>query len=62
MIITEYILVKTGNLEDMVEQVNKQIIRGWQPHGNMIFVPEYADNSGKTYVQPMVKYYMGEDK
>ncbi len=54
--ITDYQLIKTEDLQDLVNNVNDNIAKGWQPFGSMTFVPTYADNSGKQYVQIMVKY------
>ena len=56
MKITDYMLVKTEHLQDLVDQVNEHIAKDWQPFGSMTFVPTYADNSGKQYVQLLVKY------
>ena len=58
--ITAYSLVKTEALQDLVDKVNENIAKGRQPFSSMIFVPTYSDNSGKQYVQVMVKYKEGE--
>ena len=58
--ITAYMLVKTEALQDLVDKVNENIAKGWQPFSSMTFVPTYSDNSGKQYVQVMVKYKEGE--
>ena len=56
MKIVEYMLVKTDTLKGLVDKVNSEVSNGWQPFGSVTFVPVYSDNSGKSYVQPMVKY------
>ena len=56
MKIIDYMMLKTEHLQDLVDSVNKKIAEGWQPHGSMTFVPTYSDNSGKQFVQVMVKY------
>lgn len=53
--ITEYIIVRTEDLRDLVNTVNKNIAKGYQPFGAMTFVPTLSDNSGKSFVQPMIK-------
>jgi hypothetical protein len=52
----EYIIVKADTLIGLVERVNKEIGNGFSPIGSVTFVPVYSDNSGKSYVQAMVKY------
>lgn len=54
--IEEYIMIKGERLSDLVEHVNKFMADGYQPFGSMTFVPTFSDNSGKLFVQPMVKY------
>ena len=54
--ITEYIMLKSERLRDLVQFVNEKIAEGYQPHGSMTFVPTYSDNSGKEFVQIMVQY------
>ena len=57
MNIQSYMLAKSESLQDLVGLVNEQIVyEGWQPFGNITFVPTLSDNSGKLYVQAMVKY------
>lgn len=56
MKIVAYMMLKTEKLQDLVDKVNEKLPEGWQPFGSMTFVPTYSDNSGKQYVQVMVKY------
>ena len=56
MKIVAYMMLKTEKLQDLVDSVNEKLPEGWQPHGSMTFVPTYSDNSGKQFVQVMVKY------
>ncbi len=50
-----YQIVKTDTLQDLVNQVNVHMIEGWKPLGGVTFYPVYSDNSGKAWVQAMVK-------
>ena len=54
--IESYMIVRQETLQFLVEAVNECIEKGWQPFGSMTFVPTFSDNSGKLYVQPMVKH------
>ena len=56
MKIIAYMMLKSEALQDLVDNVNEKLPAGWQPFGSMTFVPTYSDNSGKQYVQIMVKY------
>jgi hypothetical protein len=57
MNIQSYMLAKSVSLQDLEGLVNMKIIYGgWQPLGNITFVPTLSDNTGKLYVQAMVKY------
>ena len=53
--ITEYIVMKAYALQDLVNDVNVKIVEGYQPLGGVTFIPVYSDNSGKLYIQAMVK-------
>ena len=58
--ITEYIIVNCETLRRLIQVVNENIVKGYQPFGSMTFVPTLSDNSGKSFVQPMVKYGVEE--
>lgn len=47
--ITEYSVIIDDELVDLEEQVNSQILEGWQPIGGISTGPTY-------YTQAMVKY------
>ncbi len=51
----EYIIIKSGTLNDLVNSVTKSIAQGYKPQGGPVFYPVYADNSGKAWVQAMIK-------
>lgn len=52
----EYIIVKCDRLDDLVDTVNKHImVNGFKPIGGPVFYPLYADNSGKVWIQAMIK-------
>lgn len=50
--IAEYVVVMSYELKSLERQVNKNISKGWQPHGNMSI-----DTRGNStyYYQPMIK-------
>lgn len=51
----EYQIVKCDMLQDLVTAVNKHMAKGWRPLGGVTFYPVYADNSGKAWVQAMIR-------
>jgi hypothetical protein len=51
----EYQIVKCSELQDLVTVVNKHIADGWRPIGGVTFYPVYSDNSGKAWVQAMIR-------
>jgi hypothetical protein len=51
----EYQIIKTDTLQGLVNQVNIHIADGWKPIGGVTFYPVYADNSGKEWLQAMVR-------
>jgi len=51
----EYIIIKCDVLNDLVTSVNKHMLNGFKPLGGPVFYPVYSDNSGKAWIQAMVK-------
>lgn len=51
----EYQILKCGTLQDLVTLVNTHIADGWRPLGGVTFFPVYSDNSGKAWVQAMIR-------
>jgi hypothetical protein len=56
MKIVEYGVIKADSLQELVNKVTLSIAQGFQPLGSMTFVPTFSDNSGKQFVQVIVKY------
>ncbi len=52
---TEYIIIKCDELRDLVNRVNESMANGYVPQGGPVFYPVYSDNSGKAWIQAMVK-------
>lgn len=51
----EYQILKCGTLQDLVTLVNTHMTKGWRPLGGVTFYPVYSDNSGKAWVQAMIR-------
>ena len=50
--IVEYMVVQEGNNSDLIGQVNKMILNGWEPFGDVCICSELA----RSRFQAMVKY------
>lgn len=51
------IITSTSGIEDLEDQVNKAIQRGYLPHGSIIIIPGDAYTEG--FAQPMVMAGLG---
>ena len=51
----EYSIAYSDTLKELVNQVTKQIAEGWIPQGGPVFYPVYADNSGKAWIQALIR-------
>jgi hypothetical protein len=52
--VTEYFVIRSNKLDDLVKYVNKSLTEGWQPFGGIC-----ADGNRRTvslYYQVVVKY------
>lgn len=50
--ITSYSVVGGSSIDSLARNVNDAIAKGYQPHGDLVFLPGVAD---LKLVQPMVK-------
>lgn len=52
--IIEYDIIEKENSEDLKFVVNKRITEGWEPHGELIVIPE-TDLMNFLLMQPIIK-------
>ena len=57
MSISAYTILAGNSIHELTEGVNAFIKNGWQPHGNMTYIPSSEIEGWKEeFHQPMVKY------